>query len=34
MAMGGWKDMETMMIYIRKAGLNIKGSMKDFDLSK
>ncbi len=26
MAMGGWKDMETMMIYMRKAGLDIKGA--------
>lgn len=25
MAMGGWSDMKTMMIYIRKAGLDIKG---------
>lgn len=26
MQMGGWKDLKTMMIYIRKAGVNIKGS--------
>ncbi|MFK7823746.1 MAG: tyrosine-type recombinase/integrase [Oligoflexales bacterium] len=25
MMMGGWKDMKTMMIYIRKAGIAIKG---------
>jgi hypothetical protein len=24
--MGGWKDMDTMMIYARKAGVNIKGA--------
>ncbi len=26
MAMGGWKDIKTMMIYMRKAGVDIKGS--------
>ena len=26
MSMGGWKDMDTMMIYMRKAGIDIKGS--------
>lgn len=26
MSMGGWKDMNTMMIYMRKAGIDIKGS--------
>jgi integrase len=25
MSMGGWKDLKTMMIYIRKAGVDIKG---------
>jgi integrase len=25
MIMGGWKDMKTMMIYMRKAGVDIKG---------
>ncbi len=25
MNMGGWKDLKTMMIYVRKAGINIKG---------
>lgn len=31
MTMGGWKDMETMMIYMRKAGINIKGSTACLD---
>lgn len=31
MAMGGWKDMETMMIYMRKAGLDIKGATNCLD---
>jgi integrase len=31
MAMGGWKDMDTMMIYMRKAGINIKDSTKVLD---
>lgn len=26
MKMGGWKDLETMMIYVRKAGVDIKGA--------
>jgi integrase len=26
MKMGGWKDLETMMIYARKAGVDIRGS--------
>lgn len=30
MAMGGWKDMKTMMIYTRKAGLDIKGCTDNF----
>ena len=25
MAMGGWKDLKTMTIYCRKAGVDIKG---------
>lgn len=25
MSMGGWRDLKTMQIYIRKAGINIKG---------
>lgn len=31
MSMGGWKDMETMMIYMRKAGLDIKGATDCLD---
>lgn len=31
MKMGGWNDMETMMIYMRKAGLDIKGSTNCLD---
>lgn len=29
--MGGWKDMDTMMIYMRKAGIDIKDSTKVLD---
>jgi integrase len=32
MAMGGWKDLKTMMIYIRKAGINIEGITDRLDL--
>jgi len=28
MKMGGWKDMETMMIYIRKAGIDVSGALE------
>lgn len=31
MSMGGWKDMDTMMIYMRKAGIDIKGSTSCLD---
>lgn len=31
MAMGDWKDMDTMMIYMRKAGINIKNSTSVLD---
>lgn len=31
MAMGGWKDMDTMLIYMRKAGIDIKGSTQVLD---
>lgn len=31
MAMGGWKDMDTMMIYMRKAGIDIKGATNCLD---
>ena len=27
MKMGGWKDMKTMMIYMRKAGIEVKSSL-------
>lgn len=32
MKMGGWKDLETMMIYARKAGVDIKGAMDCLNL--
>lgn len=32
MKMGGWKDLKTMQIYVRKAGVDIKGCMQDFSL--
>lgn len=32
MKMGGWKDMETMMIYARKAGVDIRGATDCLDL--
>ncbi len=32
MKMGGWKDIETMMIYARKAGVDIKGATDCLDL--
>lgn len=31
MAMGGWKDMKTMLIYMRKSGIDIKGSTDVLD---
>lgn len=31
MSMGGWRDMKTMMIYMRKAGINIKDSTSVLD---
>lgn len=31
MAMGGWSDMKTMMIYMRKAGISIKNSTSVLD---
>lgn len=31
MVMGGWSDLKTMMIYIRKAGIDIKGSTAVLD---
>ena len=32
MHMGGWKDLKTMMIYMRKAGISIKGITDTLDL--
>lgn len=32
MIMGGWKDMKTMMIYMRKAGVEIRGITDDLRL--
>lgn len=31
MSMGGWKDMDTMMIYMRKAGINIRDATACLD---
>lgn len=31
MAMGGWKDMDTMMVYMRKAGIDIKDATSVLD---
>lgn len=31
MSMGGWRDMDTMMIYMRKAGINIKDATSCLD---
>ncbi|OFZ20062.1 MAG: hypothetical protein A2X94_09110 [Bdellovibrionales bacterium GWB1_55_8] len=32
MKMGGWRDLETMMIYARKAGVDIRGAMDCLNL--
>lgn len=32
MVMGGWKDLKTMMIYMRKSGIEIKGITNSLDL--
>ncbi len=32
MKAGGWKTLKTMMIYVRKAGVDIKGMMDGFEL--
>jgi len=32
MSMGGWKNLKTMQIYIRKVGVNIKGITDGLDL--
>lgn len=31
MSMGGWSDMKTMMVYMRKAGIDIKGATSCLD---
>lgn len=31
MSMGGWRDMDTMMIYMRKAGIDIRGATSCLD---
>lgn len=31
MSMGGWSDLKTLMIYVRKAGIDIKGSTSALD---
>lgn len=31
MAQGGWKELKTMMIYMRKAGISIQGSTSVLD---
>jgi integrase len=33
MKMGGWKDLETMMIYARKAGVDIRGATDCLNLN-
>lgn len=32
MVMGGWKDMKTLMVYLRKAGISIRGITSCLDL--
>ena len=32
MAMGGWKDQETMAIYIRRSGIDIRGATSGLKL--
>lgn len=32
MKAGGWKSLKTMMIYVRKAGVDVQGMMVDFEL--
>lgn len=34
MKMGGWKDLETMMLYARKAGIDIRGATECLNLHK
>ncbi|HWU41813.1 MAG TPA: site-specific integrase [Bdellovibrio sp.] len=32
MKLGGWKDLKTMMIYLRKAGIDTRGTLNDFNI--
>jgi len=32
MIQGGWSDLKTMQIYVRKAGVDIKGSTDNLEL--
>ena len=32
MKMGGWKDLDTMMIYVRKAGIDVAGALNGLTL--
>ncbi|MBL7687155.1 MAG: site-specific integrase [Bdellovibrionaceae bacterium] len=32
MKLGGWKTLKTMMIYVRKAGVDVAGTLDDFVL--
>jgi integrase len=34
MTMGGWKDLKTMMLYIRKAGIDTKGALDCLQFNK
>lgn len=34
MKMGGWKDLDTMMIYARKSGIDIRGATASLDIHK
>lgn len=32
MKLGGWKDLKTMMLYLRKAGIDTRGTLSDFSI--
>lgn len=32
MRLGGWRDLKTMMIYVRKAGIDIRGTLSEFEI--
>jgi len=32
MKLGGWRDLKTMMIYLRKAGIDTKGTLENFTI--